>query len=337
MKAISKLGFGPMSSEIIEAVFRFSEENKEPLMLIASKNQIDWNGGYVNNWNTKQYMDFVNDLKQKHSNSKVYICRDHCGPGFKDKDLVDTYKTIDNDIENGFDLIHIDFSKLEADYNDILQESKKAIEHIQKIKSDVLIEVGTEENMGDVLEDVSKIEDEMKFFTGLADIQFFVCQTGSLIKEINQRGSFNTDFIKRVKEKANEYNTCLKEHNADYLNSVQIKMREGLIDAINIAPQYGVIQTIMTLQKALVYGIDINEFLEEAYKSRRWEKWLDANTKENKMLCSVIAGHYVFSTDTYKKIYDKINKYENFKESIIIEMMKNFQMYNNNFNSNHGE
>lgn len=332
MKAISKFGVGPMSSEIIEAVFRFSEEKNEPLMLIASKNQIDWNEGYVNNWNTKEYMDFVSQLKQKYSGSKVYICRDHCGPGFKDEYLADTYKTIDNDIENGFDLIHIDFSKLQGEYSDILKESKKAIEYIQKIKPEVLIEVGTEENMGDLLTDLSKIEDEMKFFTELAEIQYFVCQTGSLIKEINQRGGFNTEFIKKVKEKANQYNTCLKEHNADYLNSEQIKMRSGLIDAVNIAPQYGVIQTMMTLQKAFVYGIDVNEFLEESYKSRRWEKWLDKNTLDNKLLCSVIAGHYVFSSDAYKKVYDKINKYENFKESIIIEMMNNFKMYYDNLN-----
>lgn len=330
MKAISKFGVGPMSSEIIEAVFRFSEKSKQPLMLIASKNQIDWDGGYVNSWTTPKYMDFVNGLKQQYGDAEVYVCRDHCGPGFKDKDLADTYKTIDNDIENGFDLIHIDFSKLQGEYSDILKESKKAIEHIQNLKPDVLIEVGTEENMGDLLTDISKIENEMKFFAALAEIQFFVCQTGSLIKEINQRGDFNVEFIKKVKEKADEYNTCLKEHNADYLNSEQIAMRKGLIDALNVAPQYGVIQTQLTLQKASVYGIDVNEFLEESYKSRRWEKWLDINTSDNKLLCGVIAGHYVFARDAYKRICDKINKYENFKEEVITEMMKNFEMYYNN-------
>lgn len=44
-----KLGIGALSSEIIEAVFRYSNNNLIPLMLIASKNQIDWDGGYVNN------------------------------------------------------------------------------------------------------------------------------------------------------------------------------------------------------------------------------------------------------------------------------------------------
>lgn len=329
-KAISKLGFGPMSSEIIEAVFRFSEKNQEPLMLIASKNQIDWNGGYVNNWNTKEFMCFVSGLKQKYSSAKVYVCRDHCGPGFKDKDLRDTYKTIDNDIENGLDLVHIDFSKLQGDYDDILKESKKAIEYIQKIKPEVLIEVGTDENKGEFLEDISKIENEMKFFTSIAEVQFFVCQTGSLIKEINQIGSFNVEFIKKVRETADKYNVFLKEHNADYLDSGQIKTRKGLIDAVNVAPQYGVIQTMLTFHKALNYGIDIKDFLQEAYQSRRWEKWLDTNTSDNKLLCSVIAGHYVFSSDAYKRLCEGINKYENFRESIVSEIMKNFKVYYDN-------
>lgn len=330
MRAISKFGVGPMSSEIIEAVFRFSEKNRERLMLVASKNQIDWNGGYVNKWTTKQYINFINAMKQQYDGAKVYLCRDHCGPGFKAEGLEDVYKTIDDDIENGFDLIHIDFCKLGTGYSDILEGSKRAIQYIQKSKAEVLIEVGTDENTGDFLKDVSKIENEMKFFTTLAEIQYFVCQTGSLIKEINQVGSFDAEFIKQVREKADKYNLCLKEHNADYLDGEQIRMRKGLIDAFNVAPQYGVIQTQLTLQKALVYGIDINEFLEESYKSRRWEKWLDANSSSNKLLCSVIAGHYVFSGDAYKRICEKINRYENFKEAIISEMVKNFKMYYDN-------
>ena len=50
-----KIGIGPMSSEVIEAVYKYSSINNKELMLIASKNQIDHNGGYVNNWNTKEY------------------------------------------------------------------------------------------------------------------------------------------------------------------------------------------------------------------------------------------------------------------------------------------
>ena len=40
-----KIGIGPMSSEVIEAVYKYSSINNKELMLIASKNQIDHNGG----------------------------------------------------------------------------------------------------------------------------------------------------------------------------------------------------------------------------------------------------------------------------------------------------
>ena len=41
------LAIGPMSSETIEATFRYSNFYRKELMLISSKNQIDWNGGDV--------------------------------------------------------------------------------------------------------------------------------------------------------------------------------------------------------------------------------------------------------------------------------------------------
>ena len=44
-----KFAFGPMSSEIIQAIYQYSHDNSVELMLIASKNQIDYDGGYVNN------------------------------------------------------------------------------------------------------------------------------------------------------------------------------------------------------------------------------------------------------------------------------------------------
>lgn len=319
-----------MSEQIIEAVFRYSQEQGEPLMLIASKNQIDWNGGYVNQWTTRQYVGYIQRLKKKYPAAKVYLCRDHCGPGFKNNNLKDVYRTIDVDIENGFDLIHIDFCHYQGNKREILKESQKVIEYIREKKPNVLIEVGTEENSGHLLNNLSAIEEEMKFFANLAPIYFFVVQTGSLIKEFNQAGSFNKNFIEKVRRLADKYSLKLKEHNADYLNEKEISQRKGLIDALNIAPQYGVIQTQLTIERCLNYGLDFSNFLEESYRSKKWRKWLYRNTADNKFLCAVIAGHYVFSSPAYKSLYNKISKYENFRETIIQEIMKNFKIYLDN-------
>ncbi len=331
MKPISKLGIGPMSPEIVEAVFRYSENNSEPLMLIASKNQIDWNGGYVNDWTTREFSDYCSMLEKKYIKAKVYLCRDHCGPGFKNDDLDDVYETINDDLNSGFEVMHIDFCYYKGTYEERLTESKKAIEYILKGKPKTKIEIGTDDNRGDFLTNIKQIDSEMEFFKKVAPIHFFVCQTGSLVKEINQVGGFNADFFKKIKDLSLKHELCLKEHNSDYLNDKSIALRHGIIDALNVAPQYGVIQTILTLSKCYSYGINADDYLEDAYMSGKWKKWLNKNDQNNKYLCSVIAGHYNFTKDSYKKIYDQINKYENFKETIINQVIKNIDLYIKNF------
>lgn len=59
----------------------------------------------------------------------------------------------------------------------------------------------------------------------------------------------------------------------------------------------------------------------------KWEKWLSKNNKDNKMLCSIIAGHYIFSGCAYKKVYDELNKHENFKETLIRAVIKYLERY----------
>jgi len=324
---ISKLGIGPMSTEVIEAVFRYSENNDTPLMLIASKNQIDWDRGYVNGWSTAEYMEYIQSLKKKYPRARVMICRDHLGPGFKNYDMRDVYATLGSDVELGFDLIHIDFCRYNGDYGDILRETENAINFVRDKNSEILIEVGTDDNSGEYAANLNKVENELRFFSNITPLAFYVYQTGSLIKEINQVGSFNKEFVEKLSQLTAKYNVSVKEHNADYLPAEKIALRKDLVGAVNVAPQFGTIQTITTLKKAITYGIDINEFLDASYNSRAWEKWMHKNNGDNKFLCATIAGHYNFNSDAYKRMYEAINRHEDFKESIIEEVMKNIDLY----------
>lgn len=334
MEVIGKLGIGPMSSEVIESAFRFAQVAKQPLMLISSRNQIDWEGGYVENWTTRQYADFAGTMRQKYPQAKIYLCRDHCGPGFKpgsnDNDKLDVYKTINDDIANGFDLIHVDFCHYSSDDKEILVASRQAVEHILREKPDMLIEMGTDENNGRNFRDLKDIEKQMQFFRDFCQPHFYVGQTGSLIQELGQQGHFRKEYIKKLHQLAEKYDLALKEHNADYLSPEEVIKRRGLIEAMNVAPQYGVLQTMLSLQKCALYGIDPEDFLEESYQSRRWSKWLRHSSPEDRYRCSVIAGHYHFAGANYKRIFDQLEKYEDFKETIISEMMKNFRMYLDN-------
>ena len=117
----------------------------------------------------------------KYTNAKVKICRDHCGPGFNWKQNInDVYKTIDSDIENDFDLIHVDFSKAKKNYKQILKLSKEAILYIKKIKPKVEIEIGTDENFAQKLSSINIKEflDEMDYFLEFMDPEYFVVPTG---------------------------------------------------------------------------------------------------------------------------------------------------------------
>ena len=328
----ANLGIGPMSSETIEAVFKYSNSYKKELMLIASKNQIDYNQGYVNNWTTKKYYDFVKEMRKKYPDGQVKICRDHCGPGFNGKyGIEDTYSTIRADIENGFNLIHIDFCHLIGSQEEKLKESKMAVEYALKLNPNIALEIGTDDNLGIEFElnHLKTLEREVDFFLDFCSPEFYVVQTGSLIKEINQIGRFNKSFIKEANELLKSRGIKLKEHNADYLSKEEIIQRRGLVDAMNIAPQLGVIQTLLVLTKCLSYGIRTDNFIEETYNEEKWKKWMHKNSPENKFLCEIIAGHYHFASEKYKNIISELEKRENIHETIIDNIMEVIKHYEN--------
>jgi len=329
-KIKASLGVGPMSSESIEAAFRYSHYHRKELMLIASKNQVDYKGGYVNGWTTSQFSQYVKELKKIYNNSNVKICRDHCGPGFNGNyDLRDTYETIKADIENDFDLIHIDFCHFKGTKEDRLEESKKAIKYALGLNPNILLEIGTDENLGAnySIPNLAEIEKEVDYFKSFCNPEFYVVQTGSLVKEINQKGNFNRDFVSQISQLIKSKGIKLKEHNGDYLDKESIGLRKGIVGAINIAPQLGVVQTQVTLNKCLIYGVNFDEFLKQSYESKKWEKWLMENGLENKMLCSVISGHYNFNTDSYKKIILELGEREDFRESLINNLIEIIHHY----------
>jgi hypothetical protein len=327
----SRLGFGPMSPEIIEGVIKASSLLEQPLMLISTQNQIDWNGGYVNNWKTSEYVEYVHTLQKKYPKSHLYLCRDHLGPGFKNENIDDVYKTLYDDIENQFDLIHIDFSNIHGDKNTVLNETKEVILNIHKKTDTVGLEIGTEENVGMSESSLAEIEREVKFVKDIAQPDFFVVQTGSLVKEMNQVGSLQKDFILKAHDLLSSHGIRLKEHNADYLDENMIRARIGIVDAMNIAPQLGVLQTVTVIENALMFGVDVTEYLTVSYKSMRWEKWLYKNTASNNTLCAIIAGHYNFTSEAYKTIIDRLEKQIDIRKIIVDKTVEMIQFYFNSF------
>jgi hypothetical protein len=302
------MGFGPMSSEAIEAVFSYSHQRERPLMLVTSKNQIDYGGGYVNNWNTKQYAEYLDQMRRRYPAGDVTVCRDHCGPGFNGRlDLEDTYRTIEVDIEARFQLIHIDFCHQHDGKAQQMAASKKAIQHCLQLNPSVMLEVGTDDtNCSGIPVSMRELREEVAFFRDICEPTFYVVNTGALVKEMRQVGAFNKGFALEVAESLRPLGIRLKEHQGDYLASEELKERHGIVDAMNVAPQLGAVQTSAVLHECLRHGIEADDFIAEVFAGNKWRKWMLHSALPDPRYCARVAGHYHFASDTYKRLLDRL-------------------------------
>jgi hypothetical protein len=135
-----KFFIGPMTKNVVDSVIDFSNEFNISLGLIASRRQIEINGGYVNNWTTKEFCEYV---REKSKN--VILVRDHCGPlqGQSEDDGIESF------IEDCkyFDIIHLDVWKK---YPELDRGIDKTIEFINlglSINTELFFEIGTEESI----------------------------------------------------------------------------------------------------------------------------------------------------------------------------------------------
>jgi hypothetical protein len=326
------LGIGPMSVNCVDATVELSNEYTIPLMLIASRRQIDseqFNGGYVNNWTTSEFANYV---RNKDKNANIILCRDHGGPWQNSeekkknmsldlamKSAKESYK---KDIDAGFEIIHIDPSidiHGTPSQNDLLERLFELYEYcwsyaLNKGK-EIIFEVGTEEQSGstNTPEELDFMLSSIKKFCDINKFPlptFVVIQTGTRVMETRNVGSFDSPLrvldeisseiqVPKMIEICKKHNIFMKEHNADYLSDVALSWHPRLgIHAANVAPEFGVTET-----KAFLKIMEDNDlksfadnFLELAYNSKKWGKWMLPNSTASDREKSIISGHYIFST-----------------------------------------
>lgn len=323
-----KLGFGPMSREVIDIICDYTHNNEKPLMIIASRNQVDAESGYV--MTTPQLAAQLKDKNTGH----VLLCRDHCGPYFLDSEkslglceaVEATKKTIAYDIEQGFDLIHIDTSRVDDTYG----IAEELINFCLSLNPNIQFEFGTEENVG-VAAGAIKYKQDVAFAKNFPNMKFVVAQTGSLCFEDTQAGTFEADTVRELVELANANGIGLKEHNADYLTAEQVQLRTAAgVHAMNIAPQLGVVQTKLLRRLAEEYELTTqwNKFAEQVLASNRWKKWTHSNEDSQKV---TVAGHYCFSSPAYTTIVEAINERTDWNRQLYAAIAEVFDTYTENF------
>ncbi|MFZ2412258.1 MAG: class II D-tagatose-bisphosphate aldolase, non-catalytic subunit, partial [Candidatus Methanoperedens sp.] len=271
------LGVGPMSKNCVDAAIELSNDYEIPLMLIASRRQIeadDLGGGYVNNWSTERFCEYVieRDLK-----GKIILARDHGGPWQNDfekeqklslRNAMDSAKkSFQVDIESGFEMIHIDasvdiFSDLSVDETllRIFELYEFCWSIAQKNKRKIIFEIGSEKQSGsnrNQFDSEYVISETIDFCVknNLPRPSFVVIQTGTKVLETKNVGTFDTPIrikdelpaeieIPKILDICNKYNIFLKQHNTDYLSDEALAWHPKLgIHSANVAPEFGVAET----------------------------------------------------------------------------------------------
>lgn len=290
-----------MSFSITRILLEYAKAHARPLMIIASRNQVDADSGYV------MTTSKLHDIYQRNWSRNSILCRDHCGPYFLDSEknlsesaaLEATKKTIAKDVENGFRLIHIDTSRCLDPY----RSAEELFNFVLRLDPNIWFEFGTEDNIG-VAAALEKYRSDVDFASQWPNVRFVVGQTGSLTMEDKQIGTFDSDVVTKLVAYANDKGVRFKEHNADYLTSGQILLRKQAgVHACNIAPQLGVIQTRVILELADYYGVDCNEFRSHVINSGKWMKWMQGDDAALKVM---VAGHYCFGSESYKRLEEEL-------------------------------
>ena len=270
-----KFYIGPMSKNVVDAVIEFTEETGNKIGFIPSRRQVEYNGGYVNNWTTEEFSKYVN--------GRVLIERDHggAGQGYRDDD---GYKSYKHDAEN-FDIIHIDPWKKYPKFDDGLEETLATINYINNMNPNTLFEVGTEEAIRKFTPDeLHRLLKELSNHSFFSNIKYAVVQSGvgiDLGKRINT-GKYDEARLSEFIDVCKYWKVLSKEHNGDYLSNEEMKDKFGVgLDSINIAPEFGQLETLCYLENI---GSDFEQFYQLCYKSKRWEKWVgeDFVPEENK-------------------------------------------------------
>jgi fructose/tagatose bisphosphate aldolase len=304
-----KLGVGPMSPEVVDICLEYSKLHNFPIMIIASRNQVDVDTGY--SFTTDKLVEFIKD-NSNYDPARILICRDHCGPYYGDIDnglsiddaLKNCINTIESDIKNGFDLIHVDISRIIN--GEKYKIADKLIKHILKLNPNMMLEFGSEDNLS-VEENINQIHQDIKFSKKYKDnIKFLVGRTGSLTKH-KQVGSFSILDNTKLAESIHAGGFLFKEHNADYLLDEDIILRtEAGIDSLNIAPQLGVVHTSVLTTLGREFDIEYNTFKKCVFKKEVWKKWITQDVTDDKTKL-LVSGHYFLNTTEAKQLLEKID------------------------------
>jgi hypothetical protein len=344
-RPLTLLGVGPMSYACVEASIELASDYDVPIMLIASRRQIECaelGGGYVEGWTTEAFAKFV---RERDRAGKILLCRDHGGPWqgtdeteppiSPEEAMARAKISYAADIAAGFSVIHVDPSidpfhspvRTDLVLERLFELYSFCWETACRVGAAITFEVGTEEQapMAGRLNDTEVILDEIERFSRAERMPrplFVVVQTGTKVEETSNVGVFGSPFRIQGELPAEihvplaigllrERGFHLKQHNTDYLDDEALQWLPRLgVSAANVAPEFGVVETRAWLSLLRKNGLDglADDFLELAYASGKWKKWMRPRGSATNTDRAIIAGHYVFGTPAFREIKAKAER-----------------------------
>ena len=292
---MSKYGIGVVSKNTVDACIEFANNTNKSVTLIPSRRQIDFCGGYVENWTTKEFAKYVREKTYK-----IILKRDHGGP---------VQGSINDDGVHSlaqdclfFDAIHIDPWKVTNDLDKGIYLTKVYIDYCFERNPHIKFEIGTEESIYKFnVESLTKLLDFLKKNLSSQqwnNINFAVIQSGTSLKENQNTGNYDKDRLKTMIDVCKSYGLLSKEHNGDYLPKELLQEKFSLgLNAVNIAPEFGQLETQLYLNEIKNTPL-FDIYFDICYNSHRWDKWVDEQFDPfpNKEKLINICGHYVLST-----------------------------------------
>lgn len=299
-----RLFVGPMSKNVVDACIEYANDEGVPLGLIPSRRQIDMRSGYVNGWTTASFASYV-----RSRSDMIVLERDHGGAWQGDEDDFGVLSLVHD--SQHLDLLHIDpFKK----YKDIWAAASYTAYIMEELKdAPCRFEIGTEEAICPLTVDQAR-----KFFSmvrdrvrdGLDRVEYLVVQFGTKIIGAHNTGQFDPIRAREMIALCAEFGKRSKEHNGDYLTPEGVRERRALgLDALNIAPEMGGIESEAILEAMAERQDLIDRFFASCVATNRWQKWFprkfDPNTDKKGVIRA--CGHYCFSDPSFLSIMAEID------------------------------
>lgn len=286
-------GIGVMSKNTVDACLRFANEERQPLLLIPSRRQVDWDGGYVNGWRTGALASYVRDRSKL-----VFLQRDHGGPNQgRTPDQGALSLSVDCD---HCDIIHVDIWRNvpSHDFRAGCEQTARHLAMCSLMNQQVCYEVGTEEAIypysPDQLRELLTFLREKLPSRVFSRILYAVIQTGTSLWEDQNTGTFDPVRRDDMLKVCNEFGLLSKIHNGDYLPASMISghISSG-VSAINIAPEFGRIESECYLER--LPGPALDRFAQICRRAGQWTKWISEERAKDSARLVRICGHYVLS------------------------------------------